>query len=84
VFRIASDPVVVGLVASGARPAGNLTGVTTLGVEVGPKQLALLHEAVPAATVIALLVNRPTPLLPRPNRESYRQRPARSGCVSMS
>ena len=63
VFRIASDPVEVGLVASLARPAGNLTGVTTLGVEVGPKQLALLHEMVPAATVAALLVNPTNPAL---------------------
>jgi putative ABC transport system substrate-binding protein len=63
VFRIASDPVEVGLVASLARPAGNLTGVTTLGVEVGPKQLALLHEMVPAATVVALLVNPTNPAL---------------------
>ena len=63
VFRIASDPVEVGLVASLARPGGNLTGVTTLGVEVGPKQLALLHEMVPAATVVALLVNPTNPAL---------------------
>src|SRR6516165_9145628 len=55
VFRIAADPVEVGLVASLSRPGGNLTGVTTL--ELGPKQLALLHEVVPAATVVALLVN---------------------------
>jgi putative ABC transport system substrate-binding protein len=63
VFRIASDPVEVGLVASLARPGGNLTGVTTLGVEVGPKQLALLHEVVPTATVVALLVNPTNPAL---------------------
>jgi putative ABC transport system substrate-binding protein len=63
VFRIAADPVEVGLVASLARPGGNLTGVTTLGVEVGPKQLALLHEMVPAATVTALLVNPTNPAL---------------------
>ena len=63
VFRIAADPVEVGLVASLARPGGNLTGVTTLGVEVGPKQLALLHEVVPAATVVALLVNPTNPAL---------------------
>jgi putative tryptophan/tyrosine transport system substrate-binding protein len=63
VFRLASDPVEVGLVASLARPGGNLTGVTTLGVEVGPKQLALLHEVVPAATVVALLVNPTNPAL---------------------
>ena len=47
VFRIAADPEAVGLVASLARPGGNLTGVTTLGVEVGPKQLELLHESSP-------------------------------------
>jgi putative ABC transport system substrate-binding protein len=63
VFRIASDPVEVGLVASLARPGGNLTGVTTLGVEVGPKQLELLHEFVPAVTVVALLVNPTNPAL---------------------
>jgi putative ABC transport system substrate-binding protein len=63
VFRIASDPVEVGLVASLARPGGNLTGVTTLGVEVGPKQLALLHEVVPTASVVALLVNPTNPAL---------------------
>jgi putative ABC transport system substrate-binding protein len=63
VFRIAADPVQVGLVASLARPGGNLTGVTTLGVEVGPKQLALLHELVPTAGVIALLINPTNPAL---------------------
>jgi putative ABC transport system substrate-binding protein len=63
VFRIAADPVQVGLVASLARPGGNLTGVTTLGVEVGPKQLALLHEVVPGAPVVALLVNPTNPTL---------------------
>jgi putative ABC transport system substrate-binding protein len=63
VFRIASNPVEVGLVASLARPGGNLTGVTTLGVEVGPKQMELLHEVVPTATVVALLVNPTNPTL---------------------
>jgi putative tryptophan/tyrosine transport system substrate-binding protein len=63
VFRIAADPVEVGLVASLARPGANLTGITTLGVELGPKQLALLHEVVPAATVVALLVNPTNPAL---------------------
>ena len=57
VFAIGDDPVQVGLVASLNRPDGNLTGVTTLTVEVGPKRLELMHELVPAARNIALLVN---------------------------
>jgi putative ABC transport system substrate-binding protein len=61
VFRIGSDPVAVGLVASLNRPGGNLTGVTTLNVEVGPKRLVLLRELVPAATVVAFLVNPTSP-----------------------
>ncbi len=51
------DPVAAGLVASLARPGGNLTGVTTLTAEVGPKRAELMHELMPAATSIALLVN---------------------------
>ena len=57
VFRIGSNPVDVGLVASLNRPGGNVTGVTTLGVELAPKQLSLLSELVPGATSFALLVN---------------------------
>ena len=57
VFEIGFDPVTVGLVAGLNRPGGNLTGVTNLGVKVGAKQLELLHELVPTATTIALLVN---------------------------
>ena len=57
VFATAVDPVAVGLVGSLNRPGGNLTGVTTLNVEVGPKQLELLHELVPTATIIAALIN---------------------------
>ena len=53
VFTTALDPVQAGLVASLNRPGGNLTGVTALAVEVGPKWLELLHELVPTATVIA-------------------------------
>ena len=53
----AAWPVAAGLVASLARPGGNLTGVTSLTAEVGPKRVELLHELVPTATIIALLVN---------------------------
>jgi putative tryptophan/tyrosine transport system substrate-binding protein len=61
VFTTSSDPVQIGLVASLSRPGGNVTGVTTLSAEVGPKRLELLHELVPTATIIALLVNPTNP-----------------------
>ena len=57
VFSVTDDPVALGLVASLARPGGNATGVTFLLAELGPKQLGLLRELVPAATRIGLLVN---------------------------
>jgi putative tryptophan/tyrosine transport system substrate-binding protein len=57
VFATGYDPVAAGLVASLGRPGGNLTGVTSLTAEVGPKRVELLRELVPTATSIALLVN---------------------------
>ncbi len=57
VFFVAADPVQLGLVTSLSRPEGNLTGVVTLNVEVAAKRLQLLHELVPTATIVALLVN---------------------------
>jgi putative ABC transport system substrate-binding protein len=62
VFNIAGNPIELGLVASLARPGANVTGVTTLGAEVAPKRLELLHELVPAATIVAVLVNPTSPL----------------------
>jgi putative ABC transport system substrate-binding protein len=61
VFTTIADPVQIGLVASLNRPGGNVTGVTILSVEVGPKLLELLHGAVPSATTIALLINPTNP-----------------------
>jgi putative tryptophan/tyrosine transport system substrate-binding protein len=61
VFNSGTDPIQLGLVGSLSRPGGNLTGVTTLNAEVGPKRLELLHELVPTATAVALLVNPNSP-----------------------
>ena len=66
VFGIAADPVDVGLVASLNRPGGNVTGVTSLNIEVAPKRLELLHELLPSATIMALLVNPAVPALAEP------------------
>jgi putative ABC transport system substrate-binding protein len=66
VFGVAVDPVELGLVASLNRPGGNLTGVTNLNVEVGPKRVELLRELLPSATLIAVLLNPTNPATGEP------------------
>ena len=63
VFAVGTDPVAAGLVASLARPGGNVTGVTNLSTELGPKRLELLRELIPTAKIIALLVNPTSPFI---------------------
>jgi ABC-type uncharacterized transport system substrate-binding protein len=61
VFVTIADPVQIGLVKSLNRPGGNMTGATILSVEIGPKRLELLHDVMPKATIVALLVNPTNP-----------------------
>jgi putative ABC transport system substrate-binding protein len=70
VFGTGGDPVALGLVGSVARPEGNLTGVSYLVADLGPKRLDLLVQAVPRAKRIALLVNPKNPNSERVARDS--------------
>jgi putative ABC transport system substrate-binding protein len=65
VFEVSVDPVERGLVTSFSRPDGNLTGVTSISIELTPKRIELLTELVPHARVIALLVNPNNPTTER-------------------
>ena len=61
VFEMGGDPVALGIVPSLSQPGGNLTGVSSLSVEVGPKRLESLHEVIPTASVFAVAVNPTSP-----------------------
>jgi len=57
VFVVGADPVKAGFVESLNQPGGNITGISTMSLEIGPKWVGLLHELLPAAKRIAVLVN---------------------------
>jgi putative tryptophan/tyrosine transport system substrate-binding protein len=61
IFQTGNDPVAQGLVASLNRPGANLTGITTLAVEVAPKRLEVLHELLPKVSTVVLLYNPQNP-----------------------
>jgi len=63
VFETAADPVQLGLVASLNRPGGNVTGVSQTNLEIAPKRLELLHELLPAARVLAFLIDPSDPVV---------------------
>jgi len=69
VFTAGFDPIELGLIASLNRPGGNLTGVSILNAELGPKRLELLRELLPAATTVALLINPNNPSAETVSRE---------------
>jgi putative ABC transport system substrate-binding protein len=69
IYQGGFDPVEQGIVASLARPGGNITGVSNLNVELGPKRLEVLHELLPKAAVMALLINPSHPLAERQARD---------------
>jgi putative tryptophan/tyrosine transport system substrate-binding protein len=71
VFTTGTDPVQLGLVNSLSQPGGNVTGVAGLIVEVAPKWIELLHELVPTAKVMALLLNPTSPAAETQPREVH-------------
>jgi putative ABC transport system substrate-binding protein len=81
VFEVGGDPVQLGLVANLNRPGGNVTGVTQLSTVVAAKRLELLHELVPTATVMALLID---PTDPAPAEAALRASQAAAQTLGLS
>jgi putative ABC transport system substrate-binding protein len=69
VFHMGADPVELGIVASLARPGGNITGATMLAIALEAKRLALVREVAPTATLIGMLINPTNPQAPSQRRE---------------
>jgi ABC-type uncharacterized transport system substrate-binding protein len=84
VFVAGFDPVETGLVPSLSRPGGNVTGVSILDVELGPKRLELLHQLAPTARNIALLVNPSDPARAQMILRNIVRPPKPSACSSPS
>ena len=70
VFTTSGDPIQLGLVSSLNQPGSNFTGITGMNVEMASKRLQLMHEVLPNATTIVLLVNPPDPLAAPASKES--------------
>ena len=70
VFTTSGDPIWLGLVSSLNKPGSNFTGIISMNVELASKRLQLMHEALPNATTIVLLVNPPDPLTALASKES--------------
>jgi putative tryptophan/tyrosine transport system substrate-binding protein len=83
VFTTAADPVAAGIVASLNRPGGNATGIALLGAEILPKRLELLHQMVPVATKIALLVTQHNPAVLRDDVQNAKAAGLRLGLEIM-
>src|SRR5262249_15016707 len=83
-FGVGRDPVKLGLVASLARPGGNATGFHTFGLETQAKRLSLLHDLVPRAMRVGVLVNPINAVTPRPHCRMCAKRLTPSGCKSRS
>src|SRR5262245_43269685 len=82
VFAVGVDPVKEGFVASLSEPGGNLTGVTNLNVEIGPKRLELMHTVCPLQCTSACLSIRQAQILPTRSCAACRLQLKNSGCKS--